>query len=61
MAENYNISLGEQLRNNEKVVCYKCKKGYFITDSENISKSHYFYCNKCGASINIDDSSIIVE
>ena len=32
--------IAERLRNGEKVICAKCKKGYYVTDAKYISTSH---------------------
>ena len=48
------LTIGERLRNGEKIFCNSCKEGFFITDIQDISKSHGFYCNVCNAMINID-------
>ena len=39
--------IAERLRNGEKVICAKCKKGYYVTDAKDISTSHGFHCNRC--------------
>ena len=46
--------IAERLRNGEKVICAKCKKGYYVTDAKDISTSHGFYCNRCNSMANID-------
>lgn len=38
--------IAERLRNGEKVICAKCKKGYYVTDAKDISTSHGFYCKQ---------------
>ena len=45
--ENKKLTIAERLRNGEKVICAKCKKGYYVTDAKDISTSHGFYCNRC--------------
>ena len=46
--------IAERLRNGEKVICAKCKKGYYVTEAKDISTSHGFYCNRCNSMVNID-------
>jgi DNA-directed RNA polymerase subunit RPC12/RpoP len=48
------LTIAERLRNGEKVICAKCKKGYYVTDAKDISTSHGFYCNRCNSMVNID-------
>lgn len=54
MADVKNKSLIERLRLGEKIQCPKCKRGYFITSAKDISISHGFSCDNCGAMINVD-------
>lgn len=44
----------ERLREGERIKCEFCKKGYLVTYVEDISKSHGFCCEECGAMINED-------
>ena len=48
------LTIAERLRNGEKVICAKCKKGYYVTDAKDISASHGFHCNRCNSMVNID-------
>lgn len=52
--QNKKLTIAERLRNGEKVICAKCKKGYYVTDAKDISTSHGFYCNRCNSMVNID-------
>lgn len=52
--ENKKLTIGERLRNGEKIVCGNCGKGNYITDAKDISTSHCFYCESCCSMINID-------
>ena len=54
MANDKSKSLIERLRSGEKIQCPCCKKGYFTTSAEDISISHGFSCEICGAAINVD-------
>ncbi len=47
-------SLIERLRDGEKILCMKCGKDYYRTSAKDISTSHGFSCDACGAMINID-------
>lgn len=58
--EKNDLSISERLRNGEKILCKKCKKGHYITDAQDISHSHFFHCDNCDSFIQIDDN-IIVE
>ena len=48
------MTIAERLRNGEKVICAKCKKGYYVTDAKDISASDGFHCNRCNSMVNID-------
>ena len=52
--ENKTLTIGERLRNGEKIICAECKNGYYITGVKDISTSHCFYCDKCNSMVNID-------
>lgn len=57
--EKNDLFLSERLRNGEKIICRKCKKGHYTTDASDISHSHFFYCDKCNSIVNIDDNVIV--
>ena len=52
--QNRKLTTAERLRNGEKVICAKCKKGYYVTDAKDISTSYEFYCNRCNSMVNTD-------
>lgn len=56
MAEEETGNRLEQLRNGEKVLCSKCKKGYYIPYNTTADKAHSFNCSnpECNSHINID-------
>ena len=56
MAEEEHGSKIEQLRSGEKVLCDKCRKGYFIPYNTTADKAHAFNCSNpdCGNYIQFD-------
>lgn len=59
MAEKQ-IDLITRLQKGEKVVCSDCKKGVYITDIKEISKSTFFVCNNCGSIYRVS-KNVVVE
>lgn len=45
----------------KKVKCTFCNKGYFIPFNTTYDKAHYFSCDICGKSINVDRDDAVVE
>ena len=54
-----NKSLCKRLRSGEKVKCPQCKDGHYVTDAEDVSKSHFFYCNRCDNFIHFEPNVIV--
>ena len=43
----------KKLRKGEQVVCSVCHEGHLVTKHDP-KTSHFFYCDKCGAKLNIN-------
>lgn len=56
MAEEKHGSQLEKLRAGEKIICPKCKSGYFIPYNTTADKAHAFNCSNsdCGNYISFD-------
>ena len=50
----------ERLRKGEKIKCTDCQKGYYTTNTEDVSTAHEFRCNKCNSVLRISPN-ITVE
>lgn len=60
--KDFNISdIIERLRTGEKIECFECKKGVYVTKQEYSKISHSFWCNKCGNLLHVTSSEFTVE
>lgn len=50
----------ERLRKGEKIKCTDCQKGYYATNTEDVSTAREFRCNKCNSVLRISPN-ITVE
>ncbi len=56
MAEEKADNLLNELKSTKKVLCRKCKNGYYIPYNTTADKAHTFYCSnsECDSYIHID-------
>lgn len=47
-------------KEDDHILCDKCKEGIFVPFNPDFEVNHTFYCNKCGAEIHMD-GSVTVE
>lgn len=57
----YSGSLIERLRKGEKIICFRCGKGIYVTTEGFTSTSHGFWCNECGDTVHCTPGNVIVE
>lgn len=50
-----------RLRNGEKITCFKCKKGIYVTTEGHIRTANCFWCNNCNSMIESIPADVIVE
>lgn len=61
MAESFKEHILYRMSKGEKVACYKCKSGYYITNEKDIKHAKYIHCNKCDSWIEFLPSYVVVE